>query len=363
MKNLLLAAACCALAAGSAVEAGHGGAGCGVAPTCAAYAEPACGAGLGCGSHESCGEDWSCGVAPMSCGASVVQEACCCCDCGPTWQIRGNWLYWEREHGVNAPIVVSAGGATVLGTDDLSFNDASGFEVAAIGPTPFGCRAELRYFQLDGFSATDANRAGVATDTLTGVTFGDPGSIDSRYRSRLYNAEINLLGSRWNDWLSFGAGFRYVRVDESLGLDITFPVTTATSSVDTENDLYGGQIAAMVDVWDTECYVPVTVTGVAKAGLYGVNADSRFQLDNGVTADVRDSDSSLAFVGELGIITNVQLTEHISLNGGYHLLWVDGVAVAGEQFSTSAGGGGGATAINYGDLFYHGLSLGLEVGW
>ncbi|MEO8271436.1 MAG: hypothetical protein ABI557_17065, partial [Aureliella sp.] len=69
--------------------------------------------------------------------------------------------------------------------------------------------------------------------------------------------------------------------------------------------------------------------------------------------------SRTAFVAEIGTNGAYCLTDHLSLRGGYRLLWVDGVALVSDQLASSnfyTGNGFNGS----GNVFYHGATAGLE---
>ena len=74
------------------------------------------------------------------------------------------------------------------------------------------------------------------------------------------------------------------------------------------------------------------------------------------------STNNLAFCGEIGITLTYDLTERLSIRGGYQLLWLDGVALASQQplFSLTGPLDDHITTATNGDLFYNGAFAGLE---
>jgi len=287
-------------------------------------------------------------------------------------------------------------GNRLLGGDDFDLGYASGWEVSMLRlPTAMGggalgcgsacgcgqpvgcgdcccgaagagagCGMELRYFQLEGW---DDTRTLVLDDddTLGGINpiqIGRDATAAVRYDSDLYNAEINLLRAAIRPGVYLIGGFRYVRLEETLGARLTDVGDTDVASFgyDLENDLYGGQLGALIDLGQRG---PLTVRAFGKAGIYGVDSDSDFGLDSDIDIASRSSDSGVAFVGELGLTGGYALTNNLSIESGYRLLWIDGVALATEQVDSTNFQNGAYNLNNDGDVFYHGVTASAVYRW
>jgi hypothetical protein len=68
-----------------------------------------------------------------------------------------------------------------------------------------------------------------------------------------------------------------------------------------------------------------------------------------------------SFLGELAIKATYHLTEHWSVYGGYQLMWLEGVALAGD--GVAAMYSGDSEMIKTGAAFYHGALAGAEFRW
>ena len=69
-----------------------------------------------------------------------------------------------------------------------------------------------------------------------------------------------------------------------------------------------------------------------------------------------------AFAGDVNLTAAYQLTKHVALHGGYQMLWIQGVAVAGDQpvaidFTDHSG------MASNGGVFYHGAMASINVTW
>ena len=98
---------------------------------------------------------------------------------------------------------------------------------------------------------------------------------------------------------------------------------------------------------------PVSATGPK----WMLNASTGGQFDGGL------GDSSVAFVGEIGITGVYQLTKHIALRGGYQTLWISGVALASDNMANATALSSQANITTDGDLFYHGALMSVDFMW
>jgi len=186
-------------------------------------------------------------------------------------------------------------------------------------------------------------------------------AVSAEYGSLVRSAEINAK-HKSSDWLSLLIGFRYINLQESLTIrqDVYFSHT-----VDTTNNLFGGQVGMDAFLWSRG---RARLDGWAKGGLYGNSAQSNYAFGfpaiPNANIDASTSRGQLAFAGDLGVAASYSLTDHIALRAGYQLLWIDGVALASDQFNVSVPPNSNGPVINStSGVFYHGALLGLEASW
>jgi len=235
---------------------------------------------------------------------------------------------------------------------------------------------EARYFDLGGQSATSPtinspNGAGVNFNTTPFGIFPNPTTTTSSlpvnsnlaYTSRLQDVELNARRSV-NDCLTLLAGIRYLNLDDR----ILVSQLTATGGFDAVqelggfNDLAGFQIGADAVVVRRGRF---SVDTLLKAGIYGDLARSDFTYNSNafnLHTQTEASASNVAFCGEIGITATYDLTQRLSLRGGYQLLWLDGVALASQQPAVNPPWllGDATSVATTGDLFYNGAFVGLE---
>ncbi|QDU97892.1 BBP7 family outer membrane beta-barrel protein [Lignipirellula cremea] len=278
------------------------------------------------------------------CSTGCCSQTCCCApDC---WQVYAGAMFLSRDYD-NAPIFTDAGGNTIVGADDLDSGLSPGFELSARRNN-----WEVRYFQVDSMSAT-TEMEGVG-NFLGG---GFAGVAGLSYDTEIYNAEVNYFYNPPSDMLRAFAGFRYIGLDEELGFQLN---GANLDRLTTDNDLYGFQVGVDGALW-RKCNSRFYVNGVAKAGVYYADTEvHNTVLDTNQQLD--DNSDRVAFVGEIGVTAGYEVTNWLALEAGYQFLWLDGVALAGEQAS-SVNPFTQTASINHGDAIYHGLRLGATARW
>jgi hypothetical protein len=76
-----------------------------------------------------------------------------------------------------------------------------------------------------------------------------------------------------------------------------------------------------------------------------------------------------AFMGGVGLLSTInltaiyRLTDHWGLRAGYNLIWLDGVALAPNQWDFTNTANSGTSLVGGGSLFLHGVNLGVERRW
>ena len=286
-----------------------------------------------------------------------------------------------------------AGGVSVLNSDNLEFDDAYGFKATAAFQVGPGGAIELGYLGTFNFdsqaSVTGANNLfsvfsnfggnpAVLFDQVDRAFFHDIqyssafNSFEISYRRRTQAQDCRLQTS----WL---AGIRYFELNEDF-LHNTRRVNAPdfdylNYKVSTGNALTGFQIG--VDGWIT--VIPgLRLGGEFKAGIYGNHARQNTHLLAGSQGNtIFDSLEGLksneaALVSEANLMTTYRINHKWTIKAGYTFLFVDGVALAIENFNPSPPTFSGAPGFNFnrqpfintgGNVFYHGATLGLEYMW
>ena len=287
----------------------------------------------------------------------------------------------QRDNeSVQRPLVNDAvAGDPVLASGDLAaaMGVGSRLFVGSRSPDCWGC--EAGYCGVYGMTAVsqlsgNGNLAIAGPLSQRALPFSDADSARTTWVSSLNSAEFNAFHSRvaGTSFIDLLGGFRYVSLEEQATMAFTFGKTgptrplTSDYTTQTSNNLFGGQIGARArrswDFWALE--------GWAKAGAFG-NLEGQSQgpiVDpGGVSTVVRSARSSsatdMAFVGDLNATLVYRITPVWGARIGYNLLWIDGVALAPDQWDFSTNANAGTTLAGGGGVFLHGASVGLEARW
>ena len=226
---------------------------------------------------------------------------------------------------------------------------------------------EATYWEIDGWDArsdvfgnNDITLAGPLGPTT--ADFSDADRVGARSSSDTYTFELNyrLSGGR----LAWITGFRFFSLDENYTLTSTdLQSGTSNYNTSTSNRLFGGQVGVVLP------YVMgrTALAGFAKVGGYNNDTKQRTLLgdvnDTIVLRNFETSDNTIAVIGEFGITGTYQVTDWVALRGGYRVLLIGGLAIAGEQIDLTTNPGAGSTLHQGGNILMHGAQAGLEFRW
>lgn len=293
-------------------------------------------------------------------------------------------LFWQRDNqAANRPLAITVGDdATVLETNDLQFPVAAGVRTFYGQRSPEDGGWEVGYFGLYGQTATNVQGAIPPDylqlpDPLGGNLTEDGEFVTAKYSSLLNSAEVNLFATD-SDWITdpagwltidWLAGFRYVGVEEDAvlatdccrmdGQFFTIPYRART-----RNNMFGGQIGVRGrrawERWAVEGWAKAALMGVAQEQIQDPLIDyTGFQQRPALSR----SGGEVGFVGDLTMSAVYRLNQVWGIRAGYSLLWLDGLALAPDQFDFATDAGAGTRLVNSSGIFYHGANLGLEARW
>lgn len=288
---------------------------------------------------------------------------CCCWDycCRPLWSINAGAIFLTRSAPHHSPIIRDGGNATtLLNASALDFDWATGPDVQVTRRVDGTCAIDalsVRYFGVQSLVATASVDTGGPWQFPNSTAPLPSGVLDSVYRSQLYSTELNAHHHIACSGLTLLAGFRWVQLNDQLS--IVNSSTAVQYDATTQNNLYGAQFGLIVDTLADGG--PFSIRWTSKAGVYGNAARNYWTADAARLSS--DSQGQLAFVGDVNVLGVWRLSDHISLEGGYQLLWVEQVALASDQFAvmqqattqTGINTGGGA--------FFHGALASVNVHW
>jgi|GEM_PF-5282756 len=219
-------------------------------------------------------------------------------------------------------------GATSLDASQFCFGDQSGLASSVTCNSTENYGLELRNMWI-GDAIASASR-----------TVPDaPGWRDQlSYQSCLKAAEPNIR--KHFDWFDGLIGFRYANSKELLSGLQSRPGKITTTTWNAQNNLFGAQIRSS-----------------STAGIDGNSAGTSFTI----------SDNFVPFSPFDFANASLQLTPHVTLRGGYQILWFDGVAVASRQVLTTGSSNFVGQAASHvdsaGTILNQCAKPGLEVTW
>ncbi|HUG70287.1 MAG TPA: BBP7 family outer membrane beta-barrel protein [Pirellulaceae bacterium] len=292
----------------------------------------------------------------------------CYRDIGPCWlgQATFDLLLFNRSAAESRTIVTETGtGDPLLNTADLGFPVAAGFRFNLVFPGHDGCDLVFNYLGIQFensrvHSATTANYDFFEFPALSPATSTD---FQTSYTSTLRSVE---LGGRIRRWSRFAplAGFRFIQLEDQ------FDRMSGDASMDlalseTDNQLWGFQIGGEALLWDAG---PVRLQSTVKGGVF-YNSLNLSTAGETITAGATMIDPTaafssghVAFFGEVNLELAYQIGPQFSIRAGYTAMWLDGVALAPDQYDNFNLQSGIGT-FDYGTVMYHGTYVGLELTW
>ncbi len=303
-----------------------------------------------------------------------------------------------KRHDYGSETFATLNGASALSTGDLPYDHRSG------GLLVLGCAlsdrhtTEVSYFTLNTWeesaAVTDLTPStvdiGGTPTTINGSlfsrlsAFGNPATVgldynnfaSIQYSSTLDNLEWNL---RYRVDMPPGIletsvliGGRYMNVREQLGFasDSDAPAAGTVNSVTTRtgNELVGFQMGALFEFQiEPNCWVDCEIKGAIfdngtdQDTAYVHSGEPTFQ---GTHVTARKKHRS-TFALDLSLMFTYQMGRHLTAHAGYQALWVDGLALASENFNPDAYAlmNGPATLITSGKTVYHGPRAGITFMW
>ncbi len=299
------------------------------------------------------------------------------------WRLR-------RDPYGNTPFATLGNSTDVaLSTSELDRQFKGGVQFLfghTFNDTPYS--VEGSYFWLDTWDPSAVRRDTPGNLLSPFSNFGDPialpGFDNNRLvtineLSQLQNGEVNikyLLPMSCNGFrASLLTGVRYMSVQEHLFYhsESVLPLLGNGSTVNlatrTTNDLIGPQLGGYFEFFSLpHSWVTFEVKGAicgntALQATAGSRTNSFGQLVSSYDAD--DHRVVTAFVGDLELMFNLQITPHCIARMGYQAVWVQGLALAAENFGPDSGilPNSAATIVTGGETVYHGPHLGLEIMW
>lgn len=330
------------------------------------------------------GENWDTSItegfacdesAGCSCDACRTEFPVCdqCCYSTTRCYFSAEALFLNLNSGTRGaePVVLNQDTQqTVLSTRSVPYDTVAGprltlgFQVNPCGTI------ETSYFGLHDWNSSDVARGNNNLRIPGDLAFATQDFFDAdqmriRSSSRLNNAEVNYLRRTGFEYVTLLAGFRYLNLSETFGINAADLDAGQSSdyNIQASNYLFGGQFGGR---W-RKYLGDFGLDFVGKAGVFGNAAqqhtfvgdfDNSFTLRNSTTHGSRT-----AFVGELGFNGTWHLTKMLYARVGYTLLWVEGLARATDQLDFTDTPQSGTGLVFGKGAFLHGASAGLEARW
>ena len=347
---------------------------CGCPSTCAS----SCCASSGCSDCGGCYASTDLGIGRLfgggrsrgGCGGAGLCGGCM--GCCPGWTAVGEVLFLSRSGAEDLTLITDQNtGNEMLNVGDFDF-DYNGAPRLFIRHENANCIGfEFGYIGLDSWNDVEV-RGNPISPTLQGpggtaFPSAAPGTVFSAaYGSEFHSAEFNLR-KRCGECATWVAGFRMVDFSDTLHATSVAPTPDDFFTIDADNHMYGFQLGFDAEL--INCAGQFHIDSIFRCGLLFNSADQTTSvpvfagLPPGVLAtNVSANDDHTTFLGELGIRAVYELNDCISVGSGYHLIWLEGLALAPDQIpATSLAGLGSATLDTGGGLLLHGASINMTV--
>jgi hypothetical protein len=282
----------------------------------------------------------------------------------PLWTATADALFLKRSTPSSNELAFNTADQTQsLNANNFKFGVHTGFDLSLMRQISSDRAIELRYFGVDHWrsafsSPTTPNDLLQINSAVPVFTFSGTG-VDANYASALHNVEVNSRRTL-NDYLTLISGFRYVELNEQLATSLNGSAIPFNYSAETRNRLYGFQLGGQARLLSRKSFM---LDAFGKAGLFGNAAGQESSVSTGVVSlPANGRGSRTAFMGELGTAGVWQLSEYLSVRGGYRMLWLDGVALASDQLAAS-NFSSGTGFDGSGNVFYHGAFAGIQLNY
>ena len=270
---------------------------------------------------------------------------------------------WSPSFRLSCAFQVGAGSNLEFTYYGLFFHHASDQAISATHNL-FSVYSQYGVLPFNGFAETDLSSKQTLSDSSRFNSF------ETNFRQRWVSANSRYQGS----WLG---GVRYFQLNEAFEYATLSPSSQfnatggySNTSVLTFNSLTGIQLGG--DFW-LNLLPGFRVGAEFKAGVFGNHANqvSTLAFSSGTPFEEKVKNNQVAFVTNADLMATYRLNYHWTAKIGYHFLYVDGVALAAENFNPvppkvffpSPLVNRVATINSSGELFYSGFTAGMEFMW
>lgn len=300
--------------------------------------------------------------------------------------VIGDFLVMQRDNqATNAPLVEDFNtGDVLLTVGDLQPASALGLRIFYGGRAFDDWGREVGYtgvfnmFGGESLVGSESNLLSLAGDLRNEIPlpYAEAENVNASYASNLNSVEYNVFRTfspnerPQGRWLDLLGGLRWVNVSEAADLDFTCCIDEpngpfrSSYDVSTTNNLLGGQLGGR---WGR--YGPRWgFEGWGKAGIFAnIQGQQQAPIVDPTGGPGRPAQAasgvSTAMVADINLSVVYRLTSVWGLRVGYNLMWIEGLALAPNQWDFSTADGAGSGLDSAGGIFLNGANLGLEARW
>ena len=218
--------------------------------------------------------------------------------------------------------------------DSITRNDAAGRLSALWNVSPFFGGGELSPF-TNSVSQTESKE------------------------TKLHSLEFNRVRWGW-DVLKTFIGVRYIHVGDEYQFNSTNNIgEQGEFSMDIENNLIGIHIGEEL-FYDIGYRTSFSASG--KLGLYGniSQADTVLAKDGVRILNANDDNGNVAGSLDFNLTAHYQINQRARLKAGYNAMWLGNVSSVSDNIPTTISPFTGSGVSDTDDMFFHGISIGLE---
>lgn len=247
--------------------------------------------------------------------------------------------------------------ANTLDARDAAESWGYGPRIDAIGRYDSEWSIELLYYGIGDWSKfASVSGLGFNVPILSPNPEFIPPDVSATARMDIYNAEFNVR-RKLTENITGLMGFRFLEVLDELSLVGSVPeLLSASMTTKVNNALYGFQVGADARLF--RGLGPLYLDVLVKGGVYD-NFVTRTSVQSGIFGNSTATANldHVAFVGEVAFLPTWDIFPHCSVYGGYEALFVQGVAVSGQEIGSTGPIHASRTT------FYQGAVAGLTVYW
>ena len=210
--------------------------------------------------------------------------------------------------------------------------------------------------ELGFFALTDIDEDSLVTNS----PFIAEDFQEQSKESSLYSIEYNRVNWGW-DLVKTYVGVKYLRFEDSYQLLAADPIPANNSfqALDASNNLIGAHVGG-------ELFYDIGYRWSGSiGGKYGIFANfNEFEATNGVANgplfSSDEDNGTISTIAELNFLAHYQIRTNLRFQVGYNLLFIGNVATVEDNFTQAVPSLNGIEATDSDDVFFHGLSFGLE---